>query len=103
MPSPAGTYVISASDATGRCTVTINFDPAQPTRPLIDRGSPARCLVADNTAAIPWPYYVKSPQGLLEGTVPVGHTDLTASQIRAQSGITDLSTIEFGLARYVGG
>lgn len=97
MASPPGTYVISASDQSGTVTVTINFDPASPVKALRNVGSPSRCLVADNATGGPYPYWVVTPQGTLIGNVPVGHSDLTVSQVTAQSGITNLTDISMGL------
>ena len=102
MASPAGTYVLEASNATGKIAVTINFDDTLPNLPLVNRGSPARCLIVDNATGINWPYYVKSPQGVLEGLAPTGRSDATVVQIRNSSGVTDLSTIQMGLGAYAG-
>lgn len=97
MPSPAGTYAITASDQVGMVTVTINYDPASPIKALRNVGSPPRCLLADNATAGPFPYWVVTPEGTLTGNVPLGNTDLTVNQITAQSGITDLTDISMGL------
>jgi hypothetical protein len=97
MASPAGTYVITASDQVGMVSVTINYDPASPVKALRNVGAPGRCLVADNATSGPYPYWVVTPEGTLTGNVPLGHSDLTVSQITAQSGITDLTDISMGL------
>lgn len=102
MASPPGTYVLMASNSVGQVTVTINYDPASPTKALRNVGTPARCLVADNSTAKPMPYYVKTPQGILTGSVPIGHTDLTVNQITVSTGITDLANIEMGFGPYIG-
>lgn len=101
MANPPGTYVISSSDRTGAATVTINYDPASPTKALRNVGTPGRCLLADNGMSHPVPYYVKTPQGLFTGQLPTGHTDATVNQIVASSGITALQDIEMGFGPYI--
>lgn len=103
MASPPGTYVLNASNSVGQVTVTINYDPASGGKTLRNVGSPGRCLVADNSTGGSVPYYVKTPQGMLQGVVPVGHTDLTVNQITVSTGITELANIEMGLGPYVSG
>jgi hypothetical protein len=95
--SPPGTYVVTASDQLGEATVTINYDPASPSKQLRNVGSPARCLVAENTMTHPVTYYVRTPAGTLTGDLPTGHTDATVNQITAQSGITGLANLQMGL------